>query len=365
MMSDSKQSERIDNSDPDARSNDRMIPANTAGIIVHVKLIPNSDGKGQENSAGEKLEQDNPKEQSNTSAQKVTSIDHVFFQLRRRGFVVESCASDDIYVNQTSDAPEPASASVKKPSKPKPVNYWVLVTFSPKLLVRLAVIKTFPITRFGKYSPLQKLQLIQSGIELILKSKSELFIIDAWVAHDPKRLHVLFNKVDNETTDHDNISTPDNVRLKYMLNKSTKKINILIGTQLEAVYEYYGPQIGIYFGFLNYYTNALIIPSVAGTVVFIHQYFTNAIDTEYVPFFVIMLSIWSTWFVQSWKSKCSEYCYNWDTFGIEELELDKELAKVIDKMQWFRFISFARFYRLHLKNIILVQCDCYFRSCPP
>jgi hypothetical protein len=318
------------------KDKDRSIPVNTAAIVVHVQFTPSlgdeksadsqkaSDAPNKENASDKKSKEDKTRVE-------IQKIDDVFYEFRRRGFIVECCVSDDAQtLKENGDLPteSKAAATVKPKAKPAPINYWILVTLSPKLLVRLAVLRSFPVAYFSKYSPLQKLQLVQSGIELIMKAKTELFIIDAWNAHDPKVVDALFQRKNEVPVDQDVIGTPDDVRLKVMMNNKKKKRNVLIGKQLEAVYQYFGPQVAIYFGFLNYYTNALIIPSAVGAGVFIHQYFSGAIDTEYVPFFVVLLSIWSTWFLQSWKSKCSEYCYNWETFGTEELDLDRQLAKV-------------------------------------
>lgn len=360
------------------KEKERSIPPNTAAIVVHIRLTPNSpsvDGITTETTSTT-LPTAKKSGSTDTTRVEVKTVDDVFYELRRRGFVVESCASDDVYTNKDINATAASTTtptnSSTKPKKPVPVNYWILVSFSPKLLIRLAALKSYPTTFFNKYTPLQKLQLVQFGIEMIMKVKAPLFIVDAWSAHDPKLVKTLFDSQE-VSAEQDVIGTPDSTRLKIMLNKKKKKKSLLIGKQLESVYQYFGPQVAIYFGFLNYYTNALIIPSVIGVAVFIHQYFTNEIDTEYVPFFVVLLSIWATWFIQSWKSKCSEYCYSWDTFGIEDLELDRELAKVryltMNKIYFYTAINPNNLLYLILSNrrplrkTILVRCVCYSLFC--
>ena len=55
---------------------------------------------------------------------------------------------------------------------------------------------------------------------------------------------------------------------------------------LDAVRDYYGVKIGLYFAWLGFYTNLLILPSAAGVFTFLYGLYTWEDD---IPRYIISL----------------------------------------------------------------------------
>ena len=85
---------------------------------------------------------------------------------------------------------------------------------------------------------------------------------------------------------------------------------------LDDIREYFGETIALYFGFLGFYSLALV-PPVLLVVVFAlsgaHEQTKNTV-------FAILNLIWGTVFLEAWKRRCSEISFKWGTLksGIGE-----------------------------------------------
>lgn len=91
---------------------------------------------------------------------------------------------------------------------------------------------------------------------------------------------------------------------------------------LDKVAEYYGPYIGIYFGFLRCYTEWLIFPSILGLLLFGHQMYIGSVESAFLPLYGIIISIWSTLFVEFWRIRNAELNYEWNAH--ERLRFEDE-----------------------------------------
>ncbi|GAB1605406.1 anoctamin-4-like isoform X1, partial [Argonauta hians] len=133
---------------------------------------------------------------------------------------------------------------------------------------------------------------------------------------------------------------------------------------LDAIREYFGEKIGIYFLWLAFYTQMLIPASLVGVVVFIYSLVTMMkdipssdicnpngagnltmcplcdelceywklstvcyyartsylIDNPSTVFFAAFMSIWSMFFIEFWKRQQNEIGYDWDISNFEEEE---------------------------------------------
>ena len=67
---------------------------------------------------------------------------------------------------------------------------------------------------------------------------------------------------------------------------------------------------------------------MVGAIFFLHQWYLGTIDTPLLPFFGVMMTVWSTLFTEIWKRKNAELSYAWGVLGIEEREAAKDLVKV-------------------------------------
>jgi len=196
------------------------------------------------------------------------------YEFRRRGYVVEKIS---------------LHTKTKK--------HVFLLTLSRKLIDKITIIKDIPVSNDGKYEISQQSAILNEAIEILSRSAA-MGIDSAWICQDKRNLTTIISAT-----------------------STAERVSLLCG--------YYGPQIGLYFGWLNNYTVWLLLPSFAGMITFYHQYLTNTIDSTFMPYFAIFVCIWGTCFLEFSRRKCAELSFRWHSFGIEDVEIEKELAKSI------------------------------------
>jgi hypothetical protein len=83
---------------------------------------------------------------------------------------------------------------------------------------------------------------------------------------------------------------------------------------LDKVAEYFGEKRGFYFAWLLHYTSWLLIPSSIGLIIYIIQVsqipppgstqnYLDSTDTALNSIYSILIALWSTFMVESWKRK--------------------------------------------------------------
>lgn len=85
---------------------------------------------------------------------------------------------------------------------------------------------------------------------------------------------------------------------------------------LDKIRHYFGESIGLYFGFLGFYSRSLIFPAILGVV----QYF---VPYELLPFCCVFYLIWITTFLELWKRKSSVFAYRWGTISLTTLDVPR------------------------------------------
>lgn len=237
----------------------------------------------------------------------------VSHELRKRGFLVEAC-SNGSHANSNSNSANNSShdkETVQKSQETQKSNYYdLLVSMSPKLVIKLAIHSNLPIKRFQDYSYSQKLVLLEHAINILKKTKP-ISAKSVWLSSDKDFVNLIHNEEDS------------------------KKQNLLN--------YYYGSKIAIYFGWLKYYTHELRVPALLGTVLFIHQTIVGTIDTIFMPIFCIFISLWGTYLLEFAKRRMSEMAFEWKVSGVEDEELDEELAKVYTPLSLL-FTSYHSIY---------------------
>ena len=196
-------------------------------------------------------------------------------ELRRRGFIVKHSTSTG---NNTCFA----------------------LSMSKRLIAKLATENNLPILAINDYTGFIQVTLANRAVNVIMRTTA-IGAQACWVAADPNATEV-----------------------QSKINQSKKDFS----AALVAINDYYGPQIGLYFGFLDFYTNNLIPPMLAGCLLFLHQIVYNQLDSAWLPVFCLAITLWSTYFLEFWKRKCAELAYTWGVYGSEDRELTAELAKV-------------------------------------
>ena len=198
------------------------------------------------------------------------------YELRRRGLKIKHCSSNYGQLN-------------------------FAVTLSQRLTGKLATENKLPVNHISTYANSIQLLFANQAVAIILRTSS----IGAklcWVAHDPRQ-----NKVEDAVAQC-SVSDP--------------------GKALSMINEYYGSQIALYYGFLGFYTRCLFPVMIGGGMLFLYQHYDEKVDNEILPLFCLGVVLWSTFFLEGWKRRCSELSYTWGTLGYEDMELTAELAKV-------------------------------------
>ena len=93
---------------------------------------------------------------------------------------------------------------------------------------------------------------------------------------------------------------------------------------LDAIGEYFGETVGFYFAFLEFYTTWLLLPSIAGIVLFCFQVYYRRIDHWLLPFYSLFVGLWSMLFLVRWRRRSVELAYRW---GVKDLQ-EEEGARV-------------------------------------
>eukprot|EP00298_Acanthocystis_sp_HF-20_P010790 c19048_g2_i1.p1 GENE.c19048_g2_i1~~c19048_g2_i1.p1 ORF type:complete len:776 (-),score=283.97 c19048_g2_i1:55-2343(-) len=89
---------------------------------------------------------------------------------------------------------------------------------------------------------------------------------------------------------------------------------------LDSIRDYFGEKIAMYFAFLGHYTVWLISLSIFGLIAQICQFVTNDADHPIVPFYCLLLSLWTTLYLESWKREQVTRAFLWDVQDFEEEE---------------------------------------------
>ena len=97
---------------------------------------------------------------------------------------------------------------------------------------------------------------------------------------------------------------------------------------VEAIREYYGEKIALYFIFIGYYTTMLWIPALCGLVLTLTQIWshmhTGSLDNPWVPLYCCFITVWAVVFITGWKRVEQTYQYEWDTLNFEDDEEDRK-----------------------------------------
>lgn len=83
--------------------------------------------------------------------------------------------------------------------------------------------------------------------------------------------------------------------------------------ELDKIKETYGESIGYYFAFLNFYFQALILPTASGLLFWL-------IGIEYSSAYAIILTLWSITFLETWKVKEKLLAIKWNSFNCHKVE---------------------------------------------
>ena len=90
---------------------------------------------------------------------------------------------------------------------------------------------------------------------------------------------------------------------------------------LDRIAAYYGETVAFYFAWLEFYTQWLVAPAVAGALLFLGQVYAGSLDVGYVPLFSMFMAVWSILFLEMWKRRNAELAQRWGVLHYEDEEV--------------------------------------------
>lgn len=94
----------------------------------------------------------------------------------------------------------------------------------------------------------------------------------------------------------------------------------IVDQPIDHVAQYYGEKIAFYFAWLEMYTRWLILPSLAGCVLFVIQITDKSLNQPLAPYYAIFMAFWASLFLIAWKRNAAVLAYRWGVLGFEEEE---------------------------------------------
>jgi len=91
---------------------------------------------------------------------------------------------------------------------------------------------------------------------------------------------------------------------------------------LEEICAYFGEKIALYFAWLGHYTIWLVGAAVLGCSTHIYAWRAEGgkSDNDVVPYFSLLMMLWSTFYLESWKRKNATVAMKWGMAGFETEE---------------------------------------------
>ncbi|CAD8185858.1 unnamed protein product [Paramecium octaurelia] len=81
---------------------------------------------------------------------------------------------------------------------------------------------------------------------------------------------------------------------------------------LHAIASYFGPVVAWYIALNVQIIGWLMIPSLFGAALGIYIIITEEVNSSIVPFYALLMTLWSTLFMEKWKNRESELKFCWD-----------------------------------------------------
>ena len=109
-----------------------------------------------------------------------------------------------------------------------------------------------------------------------------------------------------------------------LVHDTTQLHKNLKDNSLQNIFEYFGSEVALYFGWMEFYNSWLVIPAILGVALYILQLYTEKVDHIYVLFYCIFLGISTTLFIIQWKARSYELLYEWNIYDDSPSDSQKE-----------------------------------------
>lgn len=93
--------------------------------------------------------------------------------------------------------------------------------------------------------------------------------------------------------------------------------------QFDNIKHYFGEKIALYFQFVGHYSLFLLIPALVGVPFNIAVWYYVDFSHPVLPFFAILLSLWSIIMLEYWKQKENRIALEWGMTNFEDKEPDR------------------------------------------
>lgn len=88
------------------------------------------------------------------------------------------------------------------------------------------------------------------------------------------------------------------------------------GSEVNKVRDYFGEQVGMYFLFLSHFIKWLILPSIAGTAIYLIGIFWGTPDNATAVMVCFGMSFWYVFFIHFWRRNEATHAVKWGTLSI-------------------------------------------------
>jgi hypothetical protein len=112
---------------------------------------------------------------------------------------------------------------------------------------------------------------------------------------------------------------------------------------LDRIASYFGEGIAFYFAWLEFYNHWLLLPAIAGALLFMGQLYYGAIDIAYAPLFSLCVAVWAILFAEAWKRRNAELAQRWGVLGWE----DEEVVRPQFRGEWMQDARTGEVVRLY------------------
>lgn len=92
---------------------------------------------------------------------------------------------------------------------------------------------------------------------------------------------------------------------------------------LDDIKDYFGEKIALYFAFMSNYTSWLILPAIVGLAFQLVVWITGNFSHPVLPFFCVLISVWTVLMLESWKREEKLLSLRWGTTDFEEDEPER------------------------------------------
>eukprot|EP00644_Phytophthora_capsici_P004735 jgi/Phyca11/546038/estExt2_Genewise1Plus.C_PHYCAscaffold_190551 len=145
---------------------------------------------------------------------------------------------------------------------------------------------------------------------------------------------------------------------------------------LDDVAQYFGESVAFYFAWMEMYTRWLVVPSVAGVILFGLQVHSHHLDHPAAPVYALFMALWTSAFIIAWRRRAAALAYHWGTWGYEDEEVtrpefygddtskhhDEEVDQPAERHYalWKRVLKYSVTFPCVAGSIITVVAAAYF-----